>query len=161
MHSALESIELSLGQGDIQDCFHRHVLDNEFASYFGVDTLLASELSLSLAPTWKGACWMTTLRWNSDGVCLTMGSSSSFCFVQTTNESITRRSLEPTGSRIMNDRASPATFAVAAGNRQEGAMGSNQFVFVDNLGVCGVCKASVRDKPPHACELRQARSQNP
>ena len=32
--SALESIELSLGLGDIQDCFHRYVLDNEFASYF-------------------------------------------------------------------------------------------------------------------------------
>ena len=60
------------------------------------------------------------------------------------------RSLEPTGSRIMNDRASPATFA--AGNRQEGATGSNHFVFVDNPGVFGVCKASVRDKLSHACE---------
>ena len=46
-HSALESIELSLGLGDIQDCFHRYVSDDEFASYFGVDTVLASELSLS------------------------------------------------------------------------------------------------------------------
>ena len=34
--TALESIELSLGLGDIQDCFHRYVSDNEFASYFGV-----------------------------------------------------------------------------------------------------------------------------
>ena len=32
--SALESIELSLGMGDIQDCLHRYILDNEFASYF-------------------------------------------------------------------------------------------------------------------------------
>ena len=31
-HSALESIELSLGLGDIRDCFHRYVLDDEFAS---------------------------------------------------------------------------------------------------------------------------------
>ena len=45
--SALESIELSLGMGDIQDFFHRYVLDDEFAPYFGVDTLFASELSLS------------------------------------------------------------------------------------------------------------------
>ena len=30
-HSALENIELGLGLGDIQDCFHRYVLD-EFAS---------------------------------------------------------------------------------------------------------------------------------
>ena len=44
-HSALESVELSLGLGDIQDCFHRFVLDDEFASNFGVDTLKASELS--------------------------------------------------------------------------------------------------------------------
>ena len=34
-HSALQNIELSLGLGGIQDC----VLDDEFASYFGVDTL--------------------------------------------------------------------------------------------------------------------------
>ena len=46
-HSALESIELSLGLGDIRDCFHRYVLDDEFASCFVVDTVLASELSLS------------------------------------------------------------------------------------------------------------------
>ena len=45
--SDLESIELSLGMGDIQDCCHRCVLDDEFASYFGVDTGFASELSLS------------------------------------------------------------------------------------------------------------------
>ena len=47
-HSAFESIELSLGLGDIRDCFHRYVLDDEFASYFAVDTVLASELSLWL-----------------------------------------------------------------------------------------------------------------
>ena len=41
----------------------------------------------------------------------------------------------------MNDRALPATFA--AGNRQEGATGLNHFVFVDNLGIVGVCKALV------------------
>ena len=45
--SALESIELSLGIGDIQDCFHRYVLDDEFDSYFGVVTVFAGELSLS------------------------------------------------------------------------------------------------------------------
>ena len=45
--SALESIELSLGVGDILDCFHRYISDGEFASYFGVDTVFASELSLS------------------------------------------------------------------------------------------------------------------
>ena len=33
--SALESIELTLGMGDIQDCFHRYVFDDD-ASYFGV-----------------------------------------------------------------------------------------------------------------------------
>ena len=33
--------------GEIQDCFHRYDLDNEFASNFGVDTVFASELSLS------------------------------------------------------------------------------------------------------------------
>ena len=47
-HSALESIELSLGLGDIRDCFHRYVLDDEFASCFGVDAVLASGLSLWL-----------------------------------------------------------------------------------------------------------------
>ena len=47
-HSSLERIELSLGLGDIQDCFHRYVLGDEFTSHFGVDTLTAS--SLSLAP---------------------------------------------------------------------------------------------------------------
>ena len=63
--SALESIELSLGVGDIQDCFHRYVLDDEFASDIGVGTVFASELSLS------GSCldgdW-TTLRWTFCGV---------------------------------------------------------------------------------------------
>ena len=33
--------------GVIQDCFHRYVVDDEFASHFGVDTAFASELSLS------------------------------------------------------------------------------------------------------------------
>ena len=50
----------------------------------------------------------------------------------------------------MKDRASLVTFA--AGNRQEGATGSNHFIFVDNLQVFGVCKASVRDNLSHACE---------
>ena len=45
--SALESSELSLGLSDIQDCFHRYVFGDDFASYFGVDTEFASELSLS------------------------------------------------------------------------------------------------------------------
>ena len=54
--SALESIGLILGLGDIQDCFYRCVSDNEFASYFGVDTVFASELSLS------GSCLDRVLR---------------------------------------------------------------------------------------------------
>ena len=115
-HSALESIEVSLGLGDIQDCFHRYVLNDEFASYFEVDTVLASELSGSYL---EGSL----LDWHSGGGPLEVlpfhGFSWSLYFVQTTNENIVTRSLEPTGSRIMNDRASPATFA--AGNRQEGA----------------------------------------
>ena len=45
-HSSIESIELGLGLGDILDCFHRYVLDDEFASNFGVDTVLASGRSL-------------------------------------------------------------------------------------------------------------------
>ena len=60
----------------------------------------------------------------------------------TTNQSTKSRSLEPTGSRIMNDRASLAIFA--AGNRQQGATGSNHF-FVDNLGVFGVCNLGERN----------------
>ena len=32
--SALESIKLSLGLGDIQDCFRRYFSDNEFAFHF-------------------------------------------------------------------------------------------------------------------------------
>ena len=50
----------------------------------------------------------------------------------------------------MNDRTLPAIFT--AGNGKKEAMGSNHFVFVDNLGVFGVCKASVRDKLSNACE---------
>ena len=38
---------------------------------------------------------------------------------------------------ISNDRALPAIFT--AGDGQKEAMGSNHFVFVDNLGVFGVC----------------------
>ena len=38
-HSAPESIEHTLGLGDFRDCFHRYVLDDEFASYCGVDTV--------------------------------------------------------------------------------------------------------------------------
>ena len=81
--------------------------------------------------------------------------------MQMTNESIMSRSLEPTGSRIMNDRASPAIFA--AGNRKEGATDSDHFVFVDNLGVFGVCKTSVRERETDSCLrfVRQARSENP
>ena len=75
-HSALQSIELSLGLGDIRDCFHRYVLDDEFASYFGVDTVSAS--SLSLAPTWKGACWKNSLRWTFCGVASQWGSRGVF-----------------------------------------------------------------------------------
>ena len=48
-HSALESIELGLGLGAIQDRSHRYVLDDEFASYFGVDTF-DSEISLWKLP---------------------------------------------------------------------------------------------------------------
>ena len=85
--SALESIELSLGLGDIQDCFHRYVLDNEFASYFGADTVFASELSLS------GSCLVGVLLDDHSEVdflwcCLPMGFSWSLFFVQMTNENI-------------------------------------------------------------------------
>ena len=50
----------------------------------------------------------------------------------------------------MNDRALPAAFI--AGNRRERASGSNHNVFVDNLGVFGVGKASVNDKLSFACD---------
>ena len=50
----------------------------------------------------------------------------------------------------MNDRTLPAIFT--AGNGQEEATGSNHFVFVDNLGVFGVGKASVRNSLCQACE---------
>ena len=43
----------------------------------------------------------------------------------------------------MNDRSLLAIFI--AGNGLKEALGSNHFVFVDNLGVFGVGKASVRD----------------
>ena len=119
-------------------------------------TLLASDLSL--APTWKGACWMTS-DVDLSRCCLSMGFSSSPYFVQTTNESIMSRSLEPTGSRIMNDRASPATFA--AGNRQEGATGSNQYVFVDTLGVRRLQDLGGRETDSCLRFLRQTRSKNP
>ena len=71
-------------------------------------------------------------------------------FVPMTNENTMSSCLGPTGSHIMNDRNLPAIFT--AGNGQKEAMGSNHFVFVDNLGVFGVCKASVRDKLSNACE---------
>ena len=55
----------------------------------------------------------------------------------------------------MNDRTLPAIFT--AGNRQKETVGSNHFVFVDNLGVIGVCAASVRDKLSNACESFEKR----
>ena len=50
----------------------------------------------------------------------------------------------------MNGRTLPAIFT--PGNGQKEATGSNHVVFVDNLGVFGVGKASVRDRLSHACE---------
>ena len=129
--------------GDIQDCFHRYVLDDEFASYFGVDTVFASELSLS------GSCLDGVLLDDHSELdllwcCLPMDSCGAFSFVQMTNEKIMSSCLGPAGSHIMNDRSLPAIFT--PGNGQKEATGSNHFVFVDNLGVFGVGKASVRDK---------------
>ena len=85
--SALESIELSLGMGDIQDCFHRYVSDDEFASYFIVDSVFASGLSLS------GSCLDGVLLDDHSEVdllwcCLPMGFSWSLLFEQMTNEKI-------------------------------------------------------------------------
>ena len=65
-----------------------------------------------------------------------------------TNEKIMSSCLEPAESHIMNDRTLLAIYT--AGNGQKEATFSNHFVFVDDLGVFGVGKASVRDK------LRQA-----
>ena len=147
--SALESIELSLGMGDIQDCFHRLVLDDEFASNFWVDAVFASELSLS------GSCLDGVLLDDHSEVdllwcCLPMGFSWSLFFVQMTNEKIMSSCLGPAGFHIMNDRTLPAIFT--AFNGQKKATGSNHFVFVDNLGVFGVGKASLRDRLCEACE---------
>ena len=121
--------------GDIQDCFHRYVLDDEFASYFGVGTAFASELSLS------GSCLDGVLPDDHSEVdlvwcCLSMGCSWSLLFVQETNEKIVSSCLDPAGSHIMHDRTLPAVFT--AGNGQKEATGSNHFVLVDNLGVFGV-----------------------
>ena len=69
-HSDLDSIELFLGLGDIQG-IHHYVLDDEFASYFGSGHFAGS---LSLAPTWKGACWKTIPRWMSYGLPYPWGS---------------------------------------------------------------------------------------
>ena len=107
-------------------------------SVSGVDTVLASGLSLSGSHL-EGSLLEDHSEVDLSWCCLSVGFSWTPYFVQTTNESIMTRSLEPTGSRIMNDRALPATFA--AGNRQKGATGSNHFVFVDNSGVFGVCRA--------------------
>ena len=133
----LESIELSLGLGDIRDCFQRYVLDDEFAWYFGVDTFV-NELSLCGSHL-EGSLLEDHSEVDLLWCCPSMRFSWSHHFVQTTNESILSRSREPTGSRIMNDRASPAIFT--AQNRQGGATNSNHFVFVDNLGVFGVIHA--------------------
>ena len=113
------------------------------SSHFGVDTVFASELSLS------GSCLGGVLLDDHSEVdrlwcCLPMGFSWSLVFVQMTNEKIMSSCLGPAGSHIMNDRTLPAIFT--AGNGQKEATGSNHFVFVDNLGVFGVGEASVRDK---------------
>ena len=94
--SALESIELSLGMGDIQDCFHRYVLDDEFASYFGVDTVFASELSLS------GSCLNGVLPDDHSEVdllwcCLPMGGFSWSLFLRTNDQR--KDHVELSGSR--------------------------------------------------------------
>ena len=147
--SALESIEICHGMGDIQDCFHRYVSDDEFASYFGVDTVFASELSLS------GSCLDGVLLDDHSVVdllwcCLPMGFSWSLFFVQMTNEKIMSSCLGHAGSHIMKDRTLLAIFS--AGDEQKKATRSNHFVFVDNLRVFGVGKASVRDRLCQACE---------
>ena len=128
--SALESIELCLGLGDIQDRFHRYVLDNEFASYFRLDIVFASGLSLS------DSCLDGDLLDDHSEVdlfvcCLPVGFSWSLFFVQMTNENIMSSCLGPKGSRVMNDRTLLAVFTAADGQKE--AMGSNHFVFVDNL----------------------------
>ena len=70
--------------GHIQDSFLRYVLDDEFASYFVVDTVSASELSLS------GSCLDGVLLDDHSEVdllwcCLPTGFSESLFFVQATN----------------------------------------------------------------------------
>ena len=57
----------------IQDCFHRYVSDNEFASYFAVDTVFASELSLSSScldesPTGRSLCGGPLVVLSSHGI---------------------------------------------------------------------------------------------
>ena len=111
--------------------------------------MFASELSLS------GSCLDGVLLDDHSEVdllwcCLPMGFSGSLLFVHITNEKIMSSCLEPAGSHIMNGRTLPAIFT--AGNGQKEATCSNHFVFVDNLGVFGVGKASVRDKLCQACE---------
>ena len=54
--------------GDIRYCFHRYVLDDEFASYFGVDTVVRKLSSHFLVPVWMECYWTTTLRWTFCGV---------------------------------------------------------------------------------------------
>ena len=125
--SALDALELSLGMGDIQDCFHRYVFDDDVASCFGVDTVCASELSLS------GSCLDEVLLDDHSEVdllwcCIPMGFSWSLFFVQMTNEKIMSSCLGPAGSHIMNDRTLLAIFT--AGNGRKEAVGSNHFVFV-------------------------------
>ena len=136
-HSTLESIELSLRLGDIRDSFK--TMSSLPSSVW---TLCERLSSLSLSGSYLEGSLLddhseVDLLW----CCLPMEFLWSLHFVMS-------RSLEPKGSRIMNDRASPAIFA--AGNRQ-GATGSNRFVFV-NLGSFGVCKTSVREKLTHACD---------
>ena len=124
--SALESIELSL-----RDCFHRCVLDDEFASFFGMDTVFASELSLS------GSCVDGVLLDDHSEVdllwrCLPMGFSWSRFFVQMTNEMIMSSCPGPAGSHIMNDRTLPAIFT--AGNGQEEATAPTVLCLLTTLG---------------------------
>ena len=74
-----------------------------------MDTVLASELSLSgsyLEESRLDDHSEVDLSW----CCTPMGFSWSLYLVQASNESAMTRSLEPTESRIMNDRASLATF---------------------------------------------------
>ena len=122
---------------------------------FEVDTLKASSLSGTyLEGRLQEDHSEVDLVWSS----LPTGFSWSLYCVQMTIESIMTECLESTGSRIMNDRALPATFI--AGNRRERASGSNHFVFVDNLGVFGVGKASVNDKLSYACDSFNERGLN-